>query len=170
MTKKIQKDRAEKKKLINYLREEVSSLKKEHGQLKSDVENQEQYTRRNCFLVHGIPEEQGQSTDSIVLNAINEHLEEGLTEVDIEHTHRAGKSKQIKKKPRPIIIKFVRYNYRCRILLNKKSPKNTGISITESLTAKLMEILNNAKQCFGFRNFRRLDGRIYYLAEGFTKP
>ena len=78
MTKKFddyEKDRAEKEKLIKDLREEVSSLKNEHEQLKSDVENQEQYSRRNCLLVHGIREEQGESTDSIVLNAINEYLE-----------------------------------------------------------------------------------------------
>ena len=108
--------------MIKDLREEVSSLKIEHEQLKSDVENQEQYSSRNCLLVHGIPEEQGEGTDSIVLNAINEHLEEELTEVDSERTHRVRKPKQNKKTPRPIIIKFVRYNCRRRIFLNKKTP------------------------------------------------
>ena len=111
MTKKFddyEKDRAEKEKLIKDLREEVSSLKNEHEQLKSDVENQEQYSRRNCLLVHSIPEEQGKSNDSIVLNAINKHLEKEVTEDDIERTHRAGKPKQNKKTPRPIIIKSVR--------------------------------------------------------------
>ena len=108
MTKKFddyEKNRAQKKK---YLRKEISSLKNEKEHLKSDVENQEQYIRRNCLLVHGIPEEQGETTDSIVLSAIDEHLEEGLTEIDIERIHRVGKPKQNKKTPRPIIIKFVR--------------------------------------------------------------
>ena len=54
----------------------------------------------------------GEGTDNIVLNAINEHLEEELTEDDIEGTHRVGKPKQNKKTPRPIIIKFVWYNCR----------------------------------------------------------
>ena len=116
--------------MIKYLREEVSSLKNEHEQLKSDVENQEQYSRKNCLLVRSIPVEQGENTDSIVLNAINEHLEEELTEDDIEHTHRVGKPKQNKKTPRPIIFKFVPYNCRRRI----KNLKH-WISITESLTA-----------------------------------
>ena len=123
MTKKFddyEKDRAEKEKLIKDLREEVSSLKNEHEQLKSDVENQEQYSRRNCPLVHCIPKEQGEGTDSIVLNAINEHLEEELTEDNNVRTHRVGKPKQNKKAPRPIIIKFVRYNCRRIIFLNKK--------------------------------------------------
>ena len=123
MTKKIddyEKDRAEKEKLIKDLREEVSSLKNEHEQLKSDVKNQEQYSRRNVLLVHSISEEQGESTDSIVLSAINEHLEEKLTEDDIERTHRVGKPKQSKKIPWPIIIKFVWYNCRRIIFLNEK--------------------------------------------------
>ena len=88
-----------------------------------DGENQEQYSRRNCLLVHGVPEEQGESTDSIVLNAINEHLEEELTEVDSERTHRVRKPKQNKKTPRPIIIKFVPCNCRRRIFLNEKNLK-----------------------------------------------
>ena len=102
MTKKFddyEKDRAEKEKLIKDLREEVSSLKNEHEQLKPDVKNQEQYSRRNVLLVHSISEEQGESTDSIVLSAINEHLEEELTEDDIELTHRVEKPKQSKKIP-----------------------------------------------------------------------
>ena len=62
MTRKIddyEKDRAEKEKLIKDLREELSSLKNEHEQLKSDVEKQEQYSRRNCPLVHSIPKNKG---------------------------------------------------------------------------------------------------------------
>ena len=46
-----------------------------------------------------------------------------LTEIDIERTHRVGKPKQNKKNPRPIIIKFVRYNCRQSIFLNEKNLK-----------------------------------------------
>ena len=87
ITKKLadyEKDRTEKKKLIKDLTGQVSSLENEHEQLKSDVEK---------IFVHGIPKEQGKSADSIVLNAINKHLEEGLTEVDIQRNHRVGKPK-----------------------------------------------------------------------------
>ena len=112
-----EKDRAKKEKLIKDLGEEISSLKSEHKQLKSDVENQEQYTRRNRLLVCGIPKGQGESTDGIVLSAINENLKEGLTEVDIERTQRVGKPRQNKKTPKSIIIKFGWYNCRRRIFL-----------------------------------------------------
>ena len=32
-----------------------------------------------------------------------------------------------------------------------------------------MEMLNKAEESFGFRNAWTLDGRIYYLAEGYAK-
>ena len=80
--------------MIKDLREEVPSLKNEHEQLKPDFENQEQYSRRNCLLVHSIPEEQGKSNDSIVLNAINKHLEKEVTEDDIEILEILNKSKK----------------------------------------------------------------------------
>ena len=48
------------------------------------------------------PKNKREGTGSIVLNAINEHLEEQLT----EDAHRIGKPKQNKKTPRPTIIKF----------------------------------------------------------------
>ena len=100
MTKKLdryEKGRAEKKQLIKDLREEIYFLKSEHKQLKYNAKNQEQYIKRKCLLVHGIPKKQYESKDSIVLNAINEHLEKGLTEFDIEHTHRVGKPRQNKR-------------------------------------------------------------------------
>ena len=69
-----------------------------------------------------------------------------------------------------MIIKSIRYNCRWRIFLNKKKlKKNIGISITESLTTKGMEILNQVMESFSFRNVWALDERICYLAEGSKK-
>ena len=51
---------------------------------------------RNCLLVHVIHEEQGESTGSVVLHAINEHLREDLIKVEIERTLRVGKQSKIK--------------------------------------------------------------------------
>ena len=48
--------------------------------------------------------------------------------------------------------------------------QNTGISITERLTVKRLEMLNKANERFYFRNASMLDGKIYYLAEGCLKP
>ena len=95
-------------------------------------------------------------------------MEEGLTEIDIERTHKIKKAKQSKKQPTPIFIKFVRYNWRKRMFSIKEKFENTGISIAGSLDANDGNI--NAKEQLGFRNVFTLAGRVIYLAEGSTKP
>ena len=82
-----------------------------------------------------ITETQDKNTDDISLRTINEHLEFGLTEKELDGTHRVGNPKSGNKRPRPILVKFTRYNTRWKVFVNKKSLKITGISITESLTA-----------------------------------
>ena len=62
---------------------------------------------------------------------MNEHLEVKLTQKKLDRTHRIGDSKSGNKTPRPIIVKFARYNVRAKIFVNKKGLKNTGISITK---------------------------------------
>ena len=69
---------------------------------------QEQYSRRDCLLLYGIPENKNEKTDDLCFAIINEHLELSITEADIERTHRTEKS-------RPIIVKFVRYNDRKKV-------------------------------------------------------
>ena len=120
--------------------------------LENQLDRQEQYSRRNCILIHGITETQDENTDDISLRTINEHLELELTEKELDHTHRIGNPKSGNKRPRPIIAKFARYNTRRKVFVNKKSLKNTGISITDSLTKHRMKFLKKAKNEFGFNN------------------
>ena len=94
----------------------IKDLKSEKSDLNTTVENlenqgdcQEQYLHRNCVLVYGITETQGENTDDISLRPVNEHLELKLKENDLDCTHRIGNPKSGNKRPRPI-VKFVRYN------------------------------------------------------------
>ena len=48
---------------------------------------------------------------------------EGITIHDIDRTHRLGKRKLDNNVPRPIIVKFARYNVRDRIFKTKKKLK-----------------------------------------------
>ena len=61
----------------NNLREEVSSPNCDIKLLKSDIENQEQYSRRICHIAYGILVEQGEITDNTDLSVINQYFEEG---------------------------------------------------------------------------------------------
>ena len=64
----------------------------------SQVDKQEQYSRRNCLLLDGIPENENEKTDDLCLATINEHLELAISEVDIERTPRIGKPRDIGQK------------------------------------------------------------------------
>ena len=116
--------------------------------LENQLDRQEQYSRRNCILIHRITETQDENTDDISLLTRNEDLELDLTEKELDRTHRMGYPISGNKRPRPIVVKFSRYNTRRKVFVNKKTLKNTGISITESLTKHRMELLKKAKNEF----------------------
>ena len=91
---------------------------------------------------------------------VNELLREKLTDIDIDRSHwilRLKKGKQ----SRPIIIKFVRYNIR-----NKKTKlKDTGVSITKSVTQERMQMLTKARNEVLFKNVWTQDGTILVKPE-----
>ena len=88
-----------------------------------------------------------------------------ITDNDIDRTHWIGKSKN-NSKPRPVIIKFIWYNDRKKVFSSKKLLKDSGVSITESLTAFRMKKLTNARETSGFRNVWTVDGRMFYSENG----
>ena len=92
-----------------------------------------------------------------------------ITENDIDRMHRIGKPKN-NGKPRPVIIKFVRYNDRKKVFSSKTLLKDLSVSITESLTAFRMKKLTNARETFGFRNVWTVEGRILYSENGSQHP
>ena len=52
------------------------------------VDRQEQYSRRNCPLVHEIAETNDENTDDLVLKTINEKLDVEITEDEIDRSRR----------------------------------------------------------------------------------
>ena len=119
------------------------------------------------MLIHGLPESKNENTDLLAMEAIETKMNIKITVNDIDRTQRIGKPKN-NGKSRPVIIKFVRYNDRKNTFSSKKLLKDSGVSITESLTACRMKKLklNNARETFGFRNVWTVDGRIFYSKNG----
>ena len=109
--------------------------------------------------MHRIAETNDENTDDLVLKTINKRLDVDITENDIDRSHRMGRKKdgQI---PGPIIVKLTRYNTREKVFASKRKLKGTSISIMDSLTAKIMEQLNKAREECGFANVWTTDGRI----------
>ena len=71
-------------------------------------------------------EETVEDTDEKIINTLQQSMDETIKPEDIDRSHRRGNPKFSKNaKPRPIIVKFVRYNTRDRIYRNKKKFKGT---------------------------------------------
>ena len=161
----FERDRLEKEKVIKDLKEEVTYLREKVDDITAETDRQEQYSRRNCLLIHGLPESKNENTDHLAMEAIETKMNIKITDNDIDRTHRIRKPKH-NGKPRPVIIKFVRYHDRKKIFSSKKLLKDSGVSITESLTAFRMKKLSNARENFGFRNVWTVDERIFYSENG----
>ena len=71
------------------------------------------------MLIHGLPESKNENTDELVLDTVKEKMGEEIEKDEIDRLHRLVAPKN-NGKSRPIIIKFVRHNTRCRIFKNKK--------------------------------------------------
>ena len=162
-----ERDRTEKEKIISELQKNVNDMSATIESLKGCLDRQEQYSRRNCLLIHGLPESKNENTDELVIDTIKEKMGEEIKKNEIDRSYRLGAPKN-NGKSRPIIIKFVRYNTRCRIFKNKKKLKAKSISATEILTKKRMEALNKAKKDHGFENLWSSEGKILYkdISEG----
>ena len=154
-----QKDKKEKEEKINNLEKKVSEMSSKIENLEKSIDYQEQYSRRNCLLIHGIYESDGENTDDIVINTVQDNMKITVSINDIDRTHRIGKKVAVK--TRPIIVKLARYN-RSEIFANKKRLKGKKINITESLTTKRMKILNEAREKIGFTSVWTSDGKILY--------
>ena len=57
------------------------------------MQRQDQYSRRNVILIHGLKEEIDESTDDRVLKLFRAKLNEDILLADLERTHRIGKKK-----------------------------------------------------------------------------
>ena len=142
----------------NLLAEKVR-LDESVTKLEDELDDQQQYSRRNCLLVHGIEEKLNEDTTQLALSVFNSNMELEITPDDITRTHRIGKKSN--DKIRPIIVKFLSYKPRKMVYDNKKKLKNSRKLITESLTKRRFSLLSICKTTFGKSNVWTHDGRIF---------
>ena len=105
----FEKDLKKKEEKIKFLGKENSYLNKRLYEMDAVIDRQEQYSWRNCLLVHGIVEETVEDTDEKIINTLQQSMDETIKPEDIDRSYRLGKPKFSKyAKLRPIIVKFVR--------------------------------------------------------------
>ena len=151
------------KKEVTKLTNHNSVLKKSFDTLSSQVNSNEQHNRNECLLLHGVQESEketpGQSR-SIFMKEINQHLGFQFDGNEIRRAHRLGQ-KRSNGKPRPIIARFWSSEVRNNIFFQKKGCKNKGISITENLTKRNMQLKLEAEKKYGSGNVWTREGRIF---------
>ena len=160
---KYEQERKEKEEIINNLTGNVAKLAQKVDDLSEAVEKQRQYSRRNYLLLHRIPEKKQENTDDLCIKAINKHLDLDIKDRDIDRTHRIGNPRNTDVKPRPIIIKLVRYNDRKKIFGSKKKLKGKMVAITESLMVTRMKNLNEARESIILKMFGLQTEKFYTM-------
>ena len=160
----------------------LQNLQKKHQnqeekvkKLESTLNDQEQYSRRNCVRIFGVPEKERENTSKIVCEIANSHLDVSLKMEDIDRSHRVGRRPEPHagpvstsgQKPRAIIVKLTSYQHRLNLLKNRRKlkEKKLGISIFEDLTNANRTLLWEAiqesnKPTSKIQSAWSMDGRI----------
>ena len=132
-------------------------------------DNLEQYSRKFNLEIYGIPEQEREDTEEIVLN-LAKRLNVNLEPEDIDIAHRMKKGNT---RPRPIIVRFTNYYSRNRLYKNRKKLRRANfedliegahkIYINENLTALRSQLFKKVREKKGSQNWRiwTLDGTIY---------
>ena len=135
-------------------------MKKKIEDFEIEQDREERHSRQNCLLLHGIEGNKKENANSLVTENIKKYTGIELSDFEIDCSHRLGKSKLNKYH---CITK--RYNIRSKIFSSKKTFKGSNISLTESLTQKRVDILNEARNKHGFKNVWTADGTILHVGD-----
>ena len=146
------------RKLEAALQERDSRIHDLEVKLTEKQDDLEQYGRRMCLRVFGVPEERNEDTDMIAID-VAKKINVDLSIQDIDRSHRIGKI-NAGDRPRPVIIKFISYRKRSEVFRSKKLLKGSGITVREDLTKRRHSVLKMAITKFGLQNVWTVDGNI----------
>ena len=99
-----EKERLEREARTVELESKVVSLSTNVQKLKNTADRMEQYSRRNSILIHGLPEENGEDTDSLVIETVKEKMGLDISAADIDRTHQIGAPPKQSGKVSPLLL------------------------------------------------------------------
>ena len=129
---------------------ENKTLSKRVASLEQQIEQAEQYSRRNCLTISGLEEKAGEVTDDLIMSLASA-TGSSIQLQDIDRSHRIGDPKKARTRPRDIIVKFASYRsrqnfYKCRSALKDTGYK--GVFVNENLTKTRSVLLYEARKLF----------------------
>ena len=137
---------------INSLQKENQDLKTRVQKLEAKVDAAEQYSRRNCLRIAGVPENPLENTDVYVID-MSRAIDAEVTLDDIERSHRVGPLREGKR--RDIIVKFSSYRTRRKVYGARTKTKDCGymgVFINEDLTKPRNKTLLKARKMVKSKN------------------
>ena len=125
----------------------------------------EQYSRRDNIVAHGLPEQDGECTNDVII-AVAAAAGVVVTNGDISTSHRVGRPGNARDgKPRPIVARFGRWDTRTGILRSKKKLKGhaayNGVFVSEQLSPVRAKLLHAVKNDADTARTWTIDGKIF---------
>ena len=105
--------------------QEICRLKSELSRQKQETNDLEQYSRKNCLTISGLPDRQNETVSETVTELARAVGVE-LLPTDIDTAHRIGAPNR--NRPRPVIVKLVRFDKRQELYAARKRVKNANLS------------------------------------------
>ena len=123
----------------------------------------EQYSRRDNIIAHGLPEQDGECTNDVIIAVAAGVV---ITNGDISTSHRVGRPGNARGgKPRPIVARFVRRDTRTEILRSKKKLKGhaayNGMFLSKQLSPVRTKLLYAVKNDADTAWTWTIDGKIF---------
>lgn len=112
---------------------DVESVTKTVIPLHEKLDYIEGQSRRNNVIIDGIKESEGEKwsdSEDKVRKLLKEKLKLDPLKIEIERAHRTGRIPS-STRPRPIVVKFLRFKDKLEVLSNAKALKGTNIYINE---------------------------------------
>lgn len=134
----LQKTLSEKEKEIGDLHESVNTLKKENCELLRQMNDLENYQRRDNLRISGIPEEASENPSKTVCDLL---VKKGFNvkENDLHIVHRVGRKTSAR--PRAMIVRFFNRNTRNTVIRERRKLKGSGFVISEDVSILTMKTL-----------------------------
>ena len=158
------------------LKSTIQEIEKKITNQSNKLNDLEQYGRRDCVEINGIPASRDENTNNIVMK-VGELIGVQVDEDDISISHRLPVSSNYKgdRSNPSIIVKFVRRDLKEEFYSSRKDLKNfstedlgysttNNIYVNESLTEKNKELFREslkAKKSLNYKFIWTSNGRIY---------
>lgn len=155
----------------------INTLETENHILKKQLDNLEQYNRRQTLRIFGITENENENVPEIVEDMLKNKMQLNISPNNIEECYRIRNKKvlnkrnggQPNKKSGAIVVKFSTYEDRTMVYKNKSRLKSFKITIYEDLTKTKLLLVNKAIDKYGRQNVWTLDGKIKVKTESGIK-